>query len=73
MQFSAFLFNPIIRVYTLRALLLVALAVIALELGFLVNFGQKWRIAVQWALPSMGLGCLIVVHHISAYVTENIP
>ncbi|KAJ7279782.1 hypothetical protein C8J57DRAFT_1712682 [Mycena rebaudengoi] len=66
MQFSAFLFNPIIRVYTLRALLLVALAVIALELGTLVNFRQKWLWALQWALPSMGLGCLIVVHHISA-------
>ncbi|KAJ7696623.1 hypothetical protein B0H16DRAFT_1647425 [Mycena metata] len=73
MQFSAFLFNPIIRVYTLRALLLVALAVIALEWGTLVNFGQKWRIAVQWTLPSMGLGCLIVVHHISAlFATQKL-
>ncbi|KAJ7830000.1 hypothetical protein B0H14DRAFT_2808326 [Mycena olivaceomarginata] len=54
------------RVYTLRALLLVTLAVIALELRTLVTFGQNWRIAVQWTFPFMGLGCFIVVHHISA-------
>ncbi|KAF7356132.1 Short-chain dehydrogenase/reductase family protein [Mycena venus] len=30
-----------------------------------VSYGRASHIAISWAFPSMGLGCLIVVHHIS--------
>jgi hypothetical protein len=63
---AAFLFNPTIRVYSLRLLILITLAVTSGTVWDWVRYGSSTGVIFRVVTE-----CLLPFHHISVYVTDE--